>query len=301
MLMSRRSRPLLAGAAAAVLALSAAPVQARQAGTAADQERRLQEELRAPRPIDAASSVWIDELTWMEVRDAVAAGHTTAILSTGGIEQNGPYLVTGKHNVILRGVCEALAKELGNALCAPVIPFVPEGDIEPKSGHMRYPGTISVREETYRMLLDDVASSLHAHGFTEIILIGDSGGNQRGLEATAATLNERWRGTGGRALYIPEFYAYDALLEHMNALGVVEPDDEGLHDALWITVLMMTVDPASVRYEERVRAGRATINGASIEPLEERVELGRQLMQFRVRQTIDAIRAARAAPANGPK
>lgn len=275
-----------------------APLSAQGDPTAAqraEQARRLQEELRAPRPIDAAESLWIEELTWMEVRDAIAAGHTTVIIPTGGIEQNGPYLVTGKHNVILRGACEAIARELGNTLCAPVVAFVPEGDIEPKTGHMRYPGTISLREDTYRMLLDDIASSLRAHGFTEIILIGDSGGNQRGLEATADALNARWKGAGARALYVPEFYQYDAVATYMNELGVVEPENEGLHDSLWITVLMMAVDPASVRFEERVRAGKASINGASIEPLADRVELGRRLMQFRAEQTVSAIRAARAA------
>jgi hypothetical protein len=66
------------------------------------------------------------------------------------VEQNGPYLVTGKHNVILRATTEAIARELGNALVAPVVPFVPEGDLDPPSGHMQYPGTISVREGTFR-------------------------------------------------------------------------------------------------------------------------------------------------------
>jgi creatinine amidohydrolase/Fe(II)-dependent formamide hydrolase-like protein len=262
----------------------------------AEQQRRLEEELAAPRPIDAVKSLWIDELTWMEVRDEIAAGKTTAIISTGGIEQNGPYLVTGKHNVILRGACEAVAARLGNALCAPVIAFVPEGGIEPKSGHMRYPGTISLREETYRMLLDDVANSLQAHGFTEIILIGDSGGNQSGLEATAGTLNERWKGKGATAHYIPEFYEYDAVVKYMNEeLGIVEPENEGLHDSLWITALMMIVDPASVRYDQRVAAGKATINGSSIEPKEKTIELGRKLLEYRVQQTVNAIQAARSA------
>jgi creatinine amidohydrolase/Fe(II)-dependent formamide hydrolase-like protein len=261
----------------------------------AEQQRRLEEELAAPRPIDAAKSLWIDELTWMEVRDEIAAGKTTAIISTGGIEQNGPYLITGKHNVILRGACEAVAMKLGNALCAPVIAFVPEGSIEPKSGHMRYPGTISLREETYRSLLDDVASSLQAHGFTEIILIGDSGGNQTGLEATASALNQRWNGKG-TAYYIPEFYEYDAVVKYMNEeLGIVEPENEGLHDSLWITALMMIVDPASVRYDQRVAAGKATINGSSIVPKEKTIELGQKLLEYRVEQTVKAIQAARAA------
>ncbi|MGH7695931.1 MAG: creatininase family protein, partial [Gemmatimonadaceae bacterium] len=109
------------------------------------------------RPVDALNSVWIEELTWIEIRDALAAGKKTIIIPTGGIEQNGPYVAMGKHNVILRGQCESLARRLGNALCAPVVAFVPEGNFDPPSGHMRYPGSISLTEPTFRALLDDIA------------------------------------------------------------------------------------------------------------------------------------------------
>ena len=74
--------------------------------------------LAAPNPIEPSDSVWIEELTYMEVRDRIAGGATTAIIATGGIEENGPYLATGKHTYILKGICPALAKELGKcALC----------------------------------------------------------------------------------------------------------------------------------------------------------------------------------------
>jgi creatinine amidohydrolase/Fe(II)-dependent formamide hydrolase-like protein len=282
------------------LAMATAPAGAQRGQMTpeqrAEQQRRLEEELRAPRTIDAVNSVWIDELTWMEVRDVIAAGKTTVIIPTGGIEQNGPYAVTGKHNVILRGQCESLAKRLGNALCAPVIAFVPEGDIERKTSHMRYPGTISLKESTFRMLLDDIASSLKQHGFTELILIGDSGGNQSGLRATADTLNARWGGKGAVARYIPEFYDNDGLIAYMNKeLGITEPENDGWHDYYWITALMMAVDVLAVRYDQRVKAGKATINGVSIAPKEQSVEVGRKLMEWRTEQTVKAIERQRGS------
>jgi creatinine amidohydrolase/Fe(II)-dependent formamide hydrolase-like protein len=119
----------------------------------------------SPRPIAAVDSVFIEDLTWMEVRDAMRAGKTTAIVATGGVEQNGPFLVAGKHNVILRATTEAIARKLGNALVAPIVPFVPEGDIDPPSSHMLYPSTISVTEETFDRLLTDICGSLKSHGF----------------------------------------------------------------------------------------------------------------------------------------
>ena len=148
-------------------------------------------DIDAPRPIPAIDSVFIEELTWMEVRDAIEAGKTTAVVATGGIEPNGPYVATGKHNYVLQATTEAIARKLGNALVAPIVKFVPEGDIEPPSGWMRYPGTISLRGETFRSLLTDICSSLKQHGFKDIILIGDSGGNQSGMKEVAKVLSKR--------------------------------------------------------------------------------------------------------------
>ena len=156
---------------------------------------------------------------------------------------------------------------------------------------MRFPGTLSLREETFRMVLDDVASSLKAHGFEHIIFIGDSGGNQRGMAATAETLNERWGETVVH--YIPEFYRYQEVFAWMEQeLGIVEPMNEGLHDDYVITSIMMATDPTSVRYDQRVAAGMASINGLDIAPKEKTIEVGRKLLWFRVDQTVKAIVAA---------
>src|SRR5919201_587381 len=98
-------------------------------------------DMNTPRPIEAVDTVMMEEMTWMEIRDAMRAGKKTVIVATGGVEQNGPYLTTGKHNVVLRATAPAIARKLGNALVAPIVGFVPEGEIDPPTGHMRYPGT----------------------------------------------------------------------------------------------------------------------------------------------------------------
>jgi creatinine amidohydrolase len=279
------------------LVATAVPLAAQQRSPEqiAERERAFQEELAAPRPIEMGSSLWIDELTWMEVRDLLADGYTTAIVATGGIEQNGPYLTTGKHNVILEGLCPAIARKLGNALCAPVVPFVPGGDIEPASGAMRYPGTISVRDETYEALLDDIASSLAAHGFTDIVLIGDSGGNQRGMENVATALNERWAGSDNRAHFVREFYTpgWEETERYTEeVLGVAEGEHDGYHDDMWVTAFMAVVDPETIRWDQRVDAGLASINGVSLVPLQRTIELGERIVDFRSDYTVRAIRAA---------
>src|SRR5262245_48538184 len=143
-------------------------------------------------PLPLPNTVWMEDMTWMDVRDAMKAGKKTVIISTGGIEPNGPWLALGKHNFVLRANCDAIARKLGDGLRAPIVPFVPEGSIEPKSSHMLTVGTISLEEATFQALLTDIVRSYKMHGFENVILIGDSGGNQAGMKAVADTLNTQW-------------------------------------------------------------------------------------------------------------
>ena len=244
-----------------------------------------------PNPLPPNPSVFIEEMTWMDVRDALAAGKTTAIITTGGIEPNGPWLVTGKHNYVNRANCEAIARKLGNALCAPNIEFVPEGNIDPPSSHMTSPGTISLREETFRALLTDVAHSLKMHGFKNIIFIGDSGGNQNGQRAVAEELNKRFNGDAVVA-HVQEYYTYGVVGEHMTTQGLKEGQSDSLHDDPVITLNMFMADPKSVRYDERVKAGKAKINGVDLSDRNQAMAWGKQIVEFRAQYTADAIKKA---------
>ena len=259
----------------------------------AQQASEFASQLAANRPIEAGQSYWIEELTWMEIRDLIADGTTTIIIPTGGIEENGPYLVTGKHNLILQATCPEIAKNLGNALCAPIVKFVPEGNINPPSGSMLFPGTISLTQATYEALLMDIASSLKQSGFTDIVLIGDSGGNQTGMANVAATLSELWSNEITRIHFAREFYdpGWEATEQYTEReLGIAESRHDGYHDDIWVTAMMMVTDPEQVRYRQRVEAGLASINGIAIEPVEEAVQLGRKMIEFRAGFAADAIR-----------
>lgn len=243
------------------------------------------------RPIAALDSVWIEELTWMEVRDALKAGKKTAIVPTGGVEQNGPYLATGKHNIILRATAEAIARKLGDALVAPIGAFVPEGNIEPPSGHMKFPGTISLTEETYERLLIDICASLRAHGFENIVLIGDSGGNQNGMKNTAKKLNAKWAGGKSRVHFIPEYYNYPDVDKWLERQGIKQKD-EGLHDDFAITAQMMVVDPTTVRMKQRIAADKFRINGVELAPAAKTIEWGKKIVALRADGTVEAIKKA---------
>ncbi|MFN0104492.1 MAG: creatininase family protein [Bryobacteraceae bacterium] len=250
-----------------------------------------------PRPIAARDSVFLEELTWLEVRDALRAGKTTVIIATGGVEQNGPYLAAGKHNYVLRATTAAIARKLGNTLVAPIVVFVPEGDISPPSGHMKYPSTISLRETTFKALLTDIADSLKQHGFRHLILIGDSGGNQKGMKEVAAERSAKWAGGQTKIHFIPEYYDFynsGDLSKWLESQGVREVD-EGHHDNVAITAMMMTVDLNTVRMHERRAKGKFSINGVSLDPAEKMIALGGKIVEYRADITVAAIRAALGA------
>ncbi|MDD9895294.1 MAG: creatininase family protein [Gammaproteobacteria bacterium] len=254
-----------------------------------------EELLNLESPIAAGQSYWLEELTFIEIRDLIASGTNTVIIPTGGIEENGPYLATGKHNVILEGTCPAIAEQLGNALCAPIVKFVPEGNIEPPSGAMKFPGTISLSAATYEALLTDIAASLRQAGFNHIVLIGDSGGNQRGMANVARTLTADWQGSATKIHYVAEFYNPGWVETEQfteRELGIAQTTLDGYHDDIWVTVMMMVTDPEQVRYEQRVAAGLDSINGVAISPLADAIELGESMIKFRAEFTANAIRNA---------
>jgi creatinine amidohydrolase len=251
----------------------------------------------APRPIEAGESLWAEELTWMEIRDLIKAGKaTTIIIGTGGVEQNGPYVAGVKHNFVLQTVLPYIARAIPNSLIAPIVKFVPEGRIEPTtSGHMTYPGTISLEQSTFIALLTDICRSYKAHGFTDIILIGDSGGNQNGMRAVADTLNAKWASETTRVHYLSEYYNEDRWsYDFLKTLGITQIDSapgrqrdarvdtrNGMHDDVYYEAQIAVVDPKLIRADQRAKAGQLSIHGVNLAPIARTIELGKKLAEYR--------------------
>ena len=225
-----------------------------------------------PRTIEAGTSLWAEELTFMDVREAVKSGTTTIIIGTGGVEQNGPYIAGGKHNFVLTTVLPYIARSVGHALIAPIVKFVPEGSIEPKpTGHMAYAGTISLEDSTFEALLTDICRSYKAHGFIDIILVGDSGGNQRGMENVANALNKKWAAEQARVHYLREYYYEDQWsYDYLKTLGITQidgtppPASRRIAAATGATAYTTTCttrrrrrwDPTLIRLDQRIKAGQ---------------------------------------------
>ncbi len=263
----------------------------------AEAAKRREAEMNAPRPIAALDSVWTGALTWMEVRDAIKAGKTTALILTGGVESNGPHLATGKHNFVLKVMGEAIARQLGNALVAPIVTLEPG---RPEADRVA-PGSVFLSQATYRAVLTDMATSLRGMGFTSVILMGDSGGNQNAMKEVAAALDDKYKAAGTRFYFIPEYYDYSSVQKLIKANGIPEQIEIGasqgsdrIHEEYGIDALMALYDPKSFRIDQRTKANRATINGVSLLPMSKTLEMGRKIVELRATLTVDAIRKAMA-------
>ncbi|MBY0407003.1 MAG: creatininase family protein, partial [Rickettsiales bacterium] len=171
-------------------------------------------------------SVFLEDLTWPEVAARLTTGTTTILIPTGGTEQNGPHIALGKHNWIVRQAAGEMAAQLGNALVAPVMAYVPEGSISPAQGHMLFPGTISVSATTFAAVLEDAARSFKQHGFHTIVFVGDSGGQQDAQKALAARLSKEWKDEGVVVANASAYYADAQALAYAKAkqLGGEEPE-----------------------------------------------------------------------------
>lgn len=245
-----------------------------------------------PRPIDMHDSVWIEDLTMLEVRDLIKGGATTALVLTGGIEENGPYLTTGKHNNVLKATGESIARALGKTLVAPIVTLEPGNPLRQNLS----PGTIVLSQATYKAVLTDMANSLKSQGFKDVVLLGDSGGNLNPMKEVAATVNAAWAGSGARVHFIPEYYNYaDVEAFEERELGIHEKM-EGLHDDYYISAIIATVSTDAIRMPERVKAGKFVINGVPLAPIEKTIANGKKMVEFRTKVTVDAIRASMAKP-----
>ena len=245
-------------------------------------------------PSRAAGTVFLEELTWTELRDLIKGGTTTILLPVGGTEQSGPDMALGKHNVRVKALSERIARGLGNALVAPVLGYVPEGNINPPTAWMRFPGTITMPDDTFEKVLEYAARSFKLHGFHDIVFLGDHGGYQKDEKIVADRLNREWAATPVRVHALEEYYHatetgyVDALKSHG-----VRDDEIGTHAGLADTSLLLAVDPRLVRLD-RLRSGAklGPADGVHGDPRRSSAELGQLGVALIVAESVAAIKKA---------
>lgn len=250
--------------------------------------------LTAPLP----EAVELKDMTWVEVRSALQAGYSTAIVPTGGIEQNGPHMILGKHDYLVTYAARQIAKELGQTLVAPVISYVPEGQYDPPTGHMRYPGTLGVPEPVFAGVLEGVARSLKVAGFKTICFIGDHGQSQPVQAEVAARLSREWQKAGVRVVQIDAYYAVPSQTKKLQSEGF-SLEQIGQHASVIDTSELMAVNPKGV---DLARYSRPFLpqehNGVYGNPTRSTQALGSNLIRMRIEAATTQIRAI-AKPFSG--
>jgi len=244
----------------------------------------------------APATVFLEDLTWTELRDEIRVGKTTIIVPIGGTEQNGPHMALGKHNARARALAERIARDLGNALVAPVIAYVPEGNLDPPTAHMRFPGTITLPDAIFEKMLEAAARSFKHHGFRDVVFLGDHGGYQKVDQAVADRLNHEWAATPVRAHAILEYYRVTntAYVDALKGRGY-SADEIGTHAGLADTSLTLALAPALVRADRLAGTAKpAASDGVYGDPRRSSAEVGQLGVDAIVTTTVAAIRKATA-------
>jgi creatinine amidohydrolase len=243
-------------------------------------------------PLPGQQSVYVEELTWPEVRNAIASGKTSAIINVGSTEQNGPHLAIGKHNFIAHYVAGMVASKLGNALAYPTLPFAITGDLAKKTGHMRFPGSVSLARQTYHDVVRDVAVSAIDAGFKYVFIMGDHGDGQDVLGAVAKELDAAWRPKGVRVFYVPDPYfkekqqarAYEA------AHGIQLDVHAGTDDTS--EVMALDAQHRWIRIDKLAPSSGAqtAITGVDGDPTKATPALGKTFLDYKIDDAVAQIR-----------
>lgn len=205
-------------------------------------------------------NLFLERMTWPEIREAIDSGYTTVIFACGATEQHGPHLplfVDAEHGARL---AEEVARRLGKTLVAPEI------RVGCSEHHMAFPGTISLQRSTFEALCLDYCTSLSRHGFLKICIISSHGGNM----APLTDMLDRLRSAVGTQTQILAFCEMDNLIGTWK--NVVEDecgmgDRVGGHADIAESSLMLALHPALVHRESAVAGCTETPTEAFLEQM----------------------------------
>lgn len=231
-----------------------------------------------------ADRVEIELMTHTEVHDAIHKhGKTTVLIYNGGTEQRGPQAVLGGHTFMARRTAEAIARRLGNALVAPVLPFSPAGShLNPK-----WPGSVDLPPDLYAKVNEAVAASMVTNGFRNLVLMGDHGGGQQELAGLARTLNARYAPQGVHVYFCSS--VYKQARDDFNAWLKQHELPVGTHASIPDTSELMYLGGEEDVRRNRLVTGTAD-NGIVGDPRPSSPELGKRVFDMKVEYGVEEIR-----------
>lgn len=190
----------------------------------------------------SAEKILLEEMTWPEIQAAMACGKKTVIIYAASVEQHGPHLAEITDTVIGYGAATDLAMRLGDALVAPVIrPGL-------SKHHLCFPGSITLRPEVFKGLVEDYVSSYVHHGFETIVLSASHGGNFNAIDEIAEEQAARYpevRIVSGYSLQ-----ELDAALVEMEKMEGLPEGTCGGHACDWETSVMLHLQERLVHMDK---------------------------------------------------
>jgi len=228
--------------------------------------------------------VEIELMTHAEIYDAIHKfGKTTVLIYNGGTEQRGPHAVLGGHTFMARRTAEAIARQLGNALVAPVLPFSPAGS------HLnaKWPGSVDLPPDLYSKVNQAVVASMVTNGFKNIVLMGDHGGGQDELATLAKTLNTRYSGQGVHVVFCGSVYRKSR--DDFNAWLKAHGYPVGTHASIPDTSELMYLGGDQYVRRDRLVNGTPE-NGIVGDPRRSSAALGEQVFRMKVEYGVTEIR-----------
>ena len=292
--------------APAALMIAAFLLMASKQGLAADQTTAKKAAYKAA-PHLKQEVVDIELLTWPEIYKAIhEQGKTTVLLFNGGTEQRGPQGVTGAHNFIAQATADQIARKLGNALVAPVLPY------SINRANPNLPGTIGISSKTFADINEEVAEQLIANGFKNVVLLGDHGGGQKELKEVAAKLDAEWAPKGVRVVYSdgPYTQANQEFFAWLDKNGYPPSEHAGIPDTSellylegnqrWIRKELLPTalgDPPRKPGEPRDPNAKRINNGISGDARRSSYALGKRFIDLKVADGVAQIQDLLKAPA----
>ncbi len=258
--------------------------------------------------------VEIELMTYPEIYSAIHDhGKTTVLVYNGGTEQRGPHAVLGGHTFMARAIAPMVARKLGNALVAPVLPFSvnPAGGVDPKM-----PGSVALAPELFQKVNEAVVDSMAKNGFKNIVLMGDHGGGQEELAKLAETLDAKYRTQGIHVYFCGDVYEKSRreFAAWLTSKGLPLSNHGGISD----TSTMLYLEPASgqwVRSMYKTTIGDPVLppgqrpdprtprvnNGVTGDPRPSTPEIGKLVVDMKVTNAVAQIQKLIAAKTTGAR
>lgn len=244
----------------------------------------------------ALPSVWLADLTWLELRTAMQQGVDTVLLPLGGIEARGSHLVLGANNRVLTSIATAAAKKDQWTLIAPVVPFAPEIS-DDSLGTLRWPGTLHMSPDSIGSLVAEVTASLKVHGIHHLILLTNQPAAADALRDTARALNKSWA-VEGVVVGLADVSPDSAFEKDLLAKFRLTPEQNGDHGGLIETAEMLACCSDGVRQSTLPRTpGAVEASGASGRPDLATSDIGRASLEHKITSVLATIAEVRSVAA----